>query len=776
MNPRFMSRPDRWSFVIGLSLVLIVYLPVLLHPDLAFFFRDLTRSEVPIRALTTRAFHELGRLPLWNPNFQLGRPFLADCNARLLSPITWIYFLFPPEASARVTVYVLALQHLLLYLGAFLLFRDMRVRRSLAALGGVALACSGYAMSSDNMSNLLAGQVAMMFLFLFFRRSLRRPVWSLDLMIASLALAAPIYAADPQFAYLGAFGAGLLALRAARPIWDQLARLLLLGSFAVLAAGPQLFPLLGFIPKTARPFQLESDVSQVWSLHPIRLLEAFIPLLFGWSQDNYRAIRFLNGPPGAMPFIFSIYGGGFLFFLMVTWSLCVGGKRGRLVRKLPLFWGTVATVMVLLSMGSYSPIPLHRLFNSLVPGWSTFRFPERLAFWYMFLFSLAGIRCGERLLRLAMRARRLPVGYALAILLFACAGIGVSLHLVRIYPLPVFFSALLFCGLAGLFAVAQKRADVRAVLPLCLLLAGGCDMLYCAQSLVWPSSVEIMGASDKPWIEAMLKDRKAHQADFSAGAAPRFFTLMEDIPKEFSFVPREVGNFDATMRLMWNLLQPNTSGIYGLEDAGGYFTFPMKSYATYMSKLWDVSPKFAVRFASVRYLLLLKGGDPKMVLTDDPMPFAFFPPSVEWLPDVAAVITRVASGKWNPNASVVLEGAGEAGAQGIAKLLRVEKRWDEFELRYRSPPGAWLELNEAFDPQWKAYDERGEILPILRANGFGMAVRTPTGEPGVDGKIVFRYTEPLFAIGLWAFFAWLLALAASAWWARDFSRPKLAAG
>jgi hypothetical protein len=430
-------------------------------------------------------------------------------------------------------------------------------------------------------------------------------------------------------------------------------------------------------------------------------------------------------------------------------------------------------VMVLLSLGSYSPLPIHRLFNAFVPGWSMFRFPERLAFWFLFLITLAGIRCGERLLRLTTRGLRLPVGYALAALLFGCAGSGIIFHLEKIYPLPVVAAALFYCAIAILFTLARKRKDVRAALPLYLLLIGGCDMLYCAQFLVWPSPLQLISAQDKPWISAMLKDRISHKADLDAGAAPRFFAALDKEPGEFSFIPDGTGKYDASASIIWSLLQPNTSGLYGLEDAGGYFTFPMKSYATYMSSLWALDPKFALRAASVRYLLLLKENKPKMVLTDDPMPFAFFPPSVEWLPDQNAVKARTASGKWNPNASVVLEGTTSAAAQGNAKLLRVEKRWDEFELRYRSQTGAWLELNEAFDPQWKAYDERGTLLPILPANGFGMAVHTPSSDSGGEGKIVFRYSEPLFVIGLWAFVAWLLALAASAWWARGAKPAEL---
>ena len=722
---------ERASFYIGAFLVLMVYLPVLLQPDLGLLFRDLSHSEIPIRASVTRAFHELGRLPLWNPNYQFGRPFLADCNARLLFPLMWIYFLFPPEAAARVTVYVLVLQHLLLYSGAFLLLRDMRLRRTMAALGGVAIACSGFAMSSDNMSNLLAGQVAMMFLFLFFRRSLRRPAWCLDLVLASLALAAPIYAADPQFSYLGVCGVALLALRASLPLVERIARLALLGVLSVLAAAPQLLPLLAFIPKTSRPMSLRSDITQVWSLHPIRLLETFVPLLYGWSQDNYRATRFLNGPdgPGSGPFIVSIYAGSFLLFLLVTWGFCLAAKRGRLLRKVPLYWGSVAAVMVFLCLGSFSPLPLHPLFNSLVPGWSTFRFPERLAFWFLFPLTLAALRCSERLLRLALRGRALPVGYAFASLTAACAGIGLWLHLERIYPLPIFASVLVFGALAGLFAAARARPDVRRMLPLCLLIIGGGDMLYCAQFLVWPSSLKVTSADDKPWIGAMLKDWKSHSADFLAGAAPRFITLTEAGHTEFSFVPAEMGKYEASVNILWNLLKPNTSGLYGLEDAGGYFTFPLRDYETYMGRVWATNPKFGIRLASVRYMLLLKGNDPKVVLTDEPMPFAFFPPAVEWLPDHEAVLNRITSGTWDPNGSLLLEGASETAAQANAQLVRVDKRWDEIEVRYRSSPGAWVSLNETFDPQWKAYDRAGASLPITRANGIGMAVRTPAGSP-----------------------------------------------
>jgi hypothetical protein len=272
---------------------------------------------------------------------------------------------------------------------------------------------------------------------------------------------------------------------------------------------------------------------------------------------------------------------------------------------------------------------------------------------------------------------------------------------------------------------------------------------------VWPSPNALTRAEDKPWIQEIARAKESDHAALEAGAAGRFASIMENRSQEIKFLKGDLNEFDTTIAVFWNMLLPNAAGMHGLEMAEGYFTFVSALHLKILRQVFTKQPRLMYKMMSVRYLLYLQpGGKPNVMLSANSMPFAFFPGTLEFFPTEDAILQRILSGDWNPSESLLLEEANTKPAVNPSgKVLRVAKRWDELEVRYNAPVGAWLTLNETFDRQWRASDDRGVALPIVKADGHVMAVKIANGGEGV---ITFRFSEPYLAAGIWLFLAWLL--------------------
>ena len=114
--------------------------------------RDLGSTHVPWR-VTWRDQVASGALPLWDPASSQGRPLLANPNAMAAYPGTVLFLLLPPETAAMAHV---AIHHLVLLLGCFVLARRTGAEGAAAALGALAAGAGGVAFSLTTFLNSLA--------------------------------------------------------------------------------------------------------------------------------------------------------------------------------------------------------------------------------------------------------------------------------------------------------------------------------------------------------------------------------------------------------------------------------------------------------------------------------------------------------------------------------------------------------------------------------------------------------------------------------------------
>jgi hypothetical protein len=722
-------------FLLGLASVFLPYLPILFNSNQALLYRDLSQIFIPLKSIWLNSILELGRVTHWNPYALLGTPYLADSNPGPLYPLNWIFYIFRNLGVPRALVIFIFLHHVLIYSGGFFLFRHLRVRPLLAMLGAATIALGGSAMSSDNLAHMLGAELAVPFFLLFLFRSNRRPLLSLDLILASGMLALPVYAGDTQFTYvLALFSFGYLMRT--RTLFNGLLRYATLGILAISAAAPQLLPTVAFIPETGRTLgaqQLPGIL--IWSMHPVRFLEMMFPLAFGDHPGGLRywGYIFLNSFPSPYPFIFSLYVGALPFLFLATWLFTCFKKlkwRNRLhPEKLVGF-----LLLCFLVMGEFSPVPVYQWLTLYLPLWSSFRHPERLSYWPVLWVIISAFLAGERLLRLSS-ITNLPIyrKSSSALLLLNVAFAAFLFHYAA--PLlPVFWAVLFMSSLALSLSMIhnprRRKSATIAIVTLTLL-----DLSLFASRMIWSQPISITQEANNVAVKKIHADLLKRKGEIALGGAARFFASSSDdngAPNN-----EDISVLDKNALFSWTLLETNLSSYFRIEDVRGFFGLMPRHPVDFWNSVKTKGAQRTLDILSVRYHLYLQGGQPIVTSSLSALPFLLLPEQVESLSESAAA-ARVLDLNWNFRSTVLLEGdvPHAQGAAGLWKIVSVKKNWDTMHLEMRAlkeGSASWIVLQESFHRYWRANIDQ-QKLKLLRANNWAIGLQLPS--PTHEGQIV----------------------------------------
>jgi hypothetical protein len=188
---------------------------------------------------------------------------------------------------------------------------------------------------------------------------------------AALALVAPqpLLAGDPQaFLVLCACALAVVLVRAPRRSeaarWFGAAMF-----FAALLAVPQALASWQALGDLARAESLTDGIREQWSLHPARILEFWVPNLYGpLTREGFWG-AFTVQPPHTRSYVHSLYVGA-------LWPALLGfSLRARRRATLLVLLGF--TALVVLALGPYA-FHLYVRLSHVVPTWSFYRYPERL--------------------------------------------------------------------------------------------------------------------------------------------------------------------------------------------------------------------------------------------------------------------------------------------------------------------------------------------------------------------------------------------------------------
>ncbi|HLL85632.1 MAG TPA: hypothetical protein VK420_23370, partial [Longimicrobium sp.] len=343
-----------------------------------FIARDIQRIYYPLKHYWARRVLE-GDFPAWFPYDGLGESYPGVLQAGTFHPFNLLYLGLPLGWALKLN---LLLGFPLALSGVFLLARGWGLSRGGAALAATVYAFGGYLVSLTwTLPGLLSAA------------SLPLALWAADRFLAAPSvlravcaaalLSLVLFAGDGGVFALGCVAVGVLAV--ARHEQGRGARegLSLLGLWALTF----LFSAVQLLPVLSLPHGLKAapaNEATVWSLHPLRLLEAWLGPLFAGGGSTAASTRIdqqlLKAGANAL-WADSLHVGGVALVLAVV--ALVTARRGR---RGWLLAGCVA-VGLLLAMGRYGG--LFSALHAVLPSFRAFTFPERISPFFLLPLALA---------------------------------------------------------------------------------------------------------------------------------------------------------------------------------------------------------------------------------------------------------------------------------------------------------------------------------------------------------------------------------------------------
>ncbi len=769
---RLLSAYGGWPIHLALAVALV---PAAVFRGEVLFARDLHLDWYP-RAIVFAQTIWNGYLPLWDLTIGFGQPLLADPGTQVLYPTTWLTLFLPPQ-----TVYtVFALTHLLFAgVGFTVLGRAIGLRRGAAVVAGAAWMLSGPFVSMVNLWHHLAGAAWMPWVVLAAHRLARRPSLG-RIVVFALCLGLQVFAGSGDMVLLtaGVTGAWLMATSFSRKRATRALGALALGTLlAASLSAIQWLPTLDLAAGAMRG-ALPEDVRAEWSVPPAGLARFIVPF------DASGRIAFGGAAQAALfdghrpPFFGSLYAG------IVALALGGVGLAGGRPRRLAMVLAALATLTLLVSMGTHTPV--YGFVARLVPGGAIFRYPTKVTVVTAFaLAMLAGM--GFQALARRRARGRLPAA------VFAAAG-AATLATVAAFFGPALQSTIAwgvlldrsgvegdalsslmrFLGhgvLAGLAAFALLRTHRTVGGP--RLLAAAClvaDLLLAHYDL-HPTAPGGLLAARPPVLSALDRAGRArtyiYEYDLLDGTSERLlgrrtaYAVAQPPPGSD---PRPVAAFGLRMYPV-----PPCAGNWGVEgsyDLDLRGLQPLRFHeVNLLLRQAEGSPahRRILRVGAVRNVVALHeagfedlaAGPTFTGLFGEPIRSFHVPdarPRVYAVGQALVVDDKVAAlamlhPSFDPAAQVVLSGPGAADAAASHATPRGRVRVDElFADRERldvdlDGPGFVVSV-DAWAPGWKAFVD-GRPAPMLKANALFRAVAVPAGRHVVE----MRYRPTTVVVG-----------------------------
>lgn len=713
-------------------------------------WRDTARLFAPLRAPVAAALRGF-RLPLWNPHEALGMPLFAQMMHGVLHPVSLAAAFLAPGGSMDGIV----LAHLLLAgLGAMVLARRLGASPAAAAAGGLGYGLSGYVLSMSAVVQYLGAASTAPWAVAALRAAAGRG--RLGLPLAAAAVAALVFAGDPQWAAVAVILGAALALEAGGPAGLVRASLAVATGAAVAAI--QLVPTWAFFHETVRLAGLEAEDRLQWALAPWRLMELLAPGFFGGRPGPAQAPVFLllGGPTRyPLPFVPSVFVGAALLVLAAH-----GARASRAARLL----AGASLLFLWLAMGAW--LGADQALGAM-PVWGWFRYAEKLVGPLTLCLAVLA----------ALGADRIAAGPVPRLLPVAAAAVAAAIVAAALAAWPG----------TGDLALARERLAaglVHAAAGLGVLAAAFRALAHPAWRRRFPAVaallVFVQSAAAAPFaLHAGARDAREErplQALREPGTVPRVAVPLDAV---LGAGPPALDEWDRVVAIQSRLGEPPYNVPSGIDQVGTYTGLAPRRYARVEKGLadefgperWIAWRRFGLthvvldRVAEVdprrwqEAQVACAGGqamprDPEWGFTVCQVPgrpwAAFAEAAVEAAE--AEAFPRLAGLLESGSPAVVLEGRAP-GRPAPGRVLSAERRAERVRIEAESTGDGLLVVNDAYWPGWEAALD-GRPVPILAADALVRAVAWPAGRHVLD----MRYRPPEVRLGLAVSAAGLAAL------------------
>ncbi|MCG3128666.1 MAG: hypothetical protein CHACPFDD_03555 [Phycisphaerae bacterium] len=659
-------------------------------------------------------FHEAvsaGRLPQINPHTGLGRPFLADPQAAVWYPFTWLFALVEPLPAYGASLW---LHYSLAAWGMYRLLRAAAVARGPALAGGLSFAFSGFMLAHRahfTMQHAAAWTPWVLWRLERLCAAPRAPGRRLG--SAALAVALQILAGHAQIAAMTALAAPAYLIGAGHLRIRNILRCAAAALVAALLCGVQAVPTLLYVRDCTRLQHTYWDFTQN-SWDPAAALTLVAPFLYGQRTPNALGDRWWGPSHQCEQFAYA----GLTTLLLTLAAMRAGGWSRRTGRGLMLF-GLVGAALALGKFGPVCPLLYY------LPGSALFRVPARaMLLANLAVAGLAAIALNDlagslspRVVRTrAMLAGmlRAPWRMGAAALLLAVLCIGVAL-------------------LAG-DSAARRRAAAALVpsnpalwLPVLIAVLSGAALRLAATRwqyrALWlvPAAAMLLDLAHAGW--SLDVPRRATLADLVYPARDAaWLRHVRSSPHRLWVVADTRGVYSQPARK----LAANTNILYGVTSLTDYGPLqPRVLRELFLFAPWGASEMDRTLLADSGWMSTFDVG---WVLVCDPA----LPP-----PTDGELLAHTAEG-WRVFRYRNARGLA-FDADGESDLVLIEDRGDEIALRARA--GTRVIISRLALNGWSARSGERSV-PLLGNPGHLLSLEAPG-----DAPILLRYQTPGLASG-----------------------------
>ena len=739
--PRPCAFRPAWLPLLAVAVALaLAYWP--LFAGQIVFHRDSVLWVFPARWFVRQALLT-GQSPLWNPLQGLGFPLLADPQYAVFYPPHWLFLLVPDGMVAHLQSW-LSLTHLLWGgLGMALLTRRLGACCTGAAVAGLAWSLSGHTTSAWMIGPLLLAHawipwVARGFLGLA-RKQGRFPLLAAVWPMAMSLLVGEVFVSGMALLFAAVVVvAGARSLRPTRAGATSVARAGAAWLVAVAIAAVAWLPSVLMVGSTERAQAFDRASAELYSHHPLRVLEMVAPGALGDATGEYPAGRWVGEPAASgAPLFFSSYLG------VATLAFVLLGLRRK---QLHLTLALAAGVALLLAFGKHAPV--HQVWRTILFPFAHMHSPEKYVVLVVAaLAPLAGLGASALLAAGKPNLRRLGYfGGALALL---------ALTAQLLLPDELAPTARWAClrGLATLvllFAMLKMLVRIPRAATLAMLTLVALDLGIPASRLTGFGSAELL-TRVPPAAATVLSDSRGNPSP------PRLYRALGLEQAAAPLGPHATWE-DSQERALASLT-PNTLNVFGLATVPGFASaIPdllsqisprsladlgrmLRVFAVPYALLADTDASELAKTGAVKALShpLPKGS---LVRVDEARPRVYLPGRIRSLPPSQAgahlfddavvagreVILLTAS---QPSLIAASEN-GESHACTLDSFTNTR-----IVAQCQTPVPSVAVFVEQFDPGWSATVD-GQPAPIVRANLLARAVPLRAG----NHRIELEYHAP----------------------------------
>ena len=737
-----MKREVAFGGVVGLACIL--FWAPLWTGQQTIFILDAASYFYPMKAALARMV-QAGEWPWWNPWLRNGLPFFANPQVGLFYPPTALFFFLPTSLAFN---WVVILHFLVLATGFYAWLRRIGRSPAAAALGGLAIAWGGVAVSMTiYLNNLQAiAWIGWTLCAWTLWLQMRTPRW---LALTACGFALQFLAGEPQIPVLTAAIALLLAWvglgsgeTSLKGFGAPLVAVSLAAIAALLLTAVQLLPTAELFLQSGRSSGLNPMETLSWSLNPAQLYNLLLPRYWDGIEGMFDLRRL---PMSFQPWIFTSYLG------VAAIALAIAGT-GRPNRRWSLLWWGLAILGILFALGSNNLL-VTRLVD--LPLLRVFRYPEKLLLLPAIAIPVLAATGLDRILkenRVASRAMIIALvmaslglmGWLLVrfevldeILIWWSpeTRAGTDMEWVIVGFDRGFRHVTLFAGILAslLFLRLRVRSAFMGPLIVAVVVADLVAVNPAAVGLAptrllnqWPEVLEGLPVDE---LRTSARIRSSPLGEASRGW----------------FIVRGVA-VASQQYFLFNTMAPNHSMVHGILAQDGIEAFRPRSDDVQSEILQLLSPDLQVRYLrlqSTKWLLHwpidLPGLEPaseksvfrlRQYRITDPLPRAYMVGRVEVLADSVEILKRFIEGGEDPHSiAYVSQGAPLAGAM---EPIDGRVRWlagnnHSVRLRVSAPDSTMLVLTDTWYPGWRATVD-GAPVPIEHVNWHFRGVRLTPGE------------------------------------------------